>query len=188
MRRSRAQITDSNREDRHDGEAGGAEFSALAASVPLFLLVFPDDGAEFSAAAPDGEAGAGRDLKEALLDAAQEVGEVEETEILDKDGKPTGQFRRKATGKGGLKGYLKWAAVYRANAFIPQLGRVMPTQINVKAEAPKRVVYPSLEDSRAALRARGIDPDVIEKAMMPDFITDQRPVIEGEVEDDAKPN
>ena len=34
--------------------------------------------------------------------AAQEVGEVEETEILDKDGKSTGQFRRKATGKGGL--------------------------------------------------------------------------------------
>ena len=47
----------------------------------------------------------GRDLKEALLDAAEEVGEVEETEILDKDGNSTGQFRRKATGKGGLKGY-----------------------------------------------------------------------------------
>src|SRR6202140_1682676 len=39
--------------------------------------------------------------------------EVEETEILDKDGNSTGQFRRKATGKGGLKGYLKWAAVHR---------------------------------------------------------------------------
>jgi len=32
----------------------------------------------------------GRELKEALLDAAQDVGEVEETDILDKDGKPTG--------------------------------------------------------------------------------------------------
>jgi len=31
----------------------------------------------------------GRDLKEALLDAAQEVGEVVETEILDKDGNST---------------------------------------------------------------------------------------------------
>jgi hypothetical protein len=82
----------------------------------------------------------GRDLKEALLDAAQEVGEVEETEILDKDGNSTGQFRRKATGKGGLKGYLKWAAVHRANAFIPQLGRVKPLQVNVKADTPKRVV------------------------------------------------
>ena len=26
------------------------------------------------------------------------------------------------TGKGGLKGYLRWAAVHRANSFIPQLG------------------------------------------------------------------
>jgi hypothetical protein len=116
----------------------------------------------------------------------EEVGEVEETEILDKDGNSTGQFRRKATGKGGLKGYLKWAAVHRANAFIPQLGRVMPTQINVKAEAPKRVEYPNLDDTRAALRARGIDPDIIERAMMPDFLTDQRPVIDGEVVEDEK--
>jgi hypothetical protein len=35
----------------------------------------------------------------------EEVGEVEEEEILDKDGNSTGKFRRKATGKGGLKGY-----------------------------------------------------------------------------------
>ena len=80
----------------------------------------------------------------------------------------------------------KWAAVHRANAFIPQLGRVMPTQINVKAEAPKRVVYPSLDESRAALRARGIDPDIIERAMMPKFITDERPVIDGEVVENEK--
>jgi hypothetical protein len=52
------------------------------------------------------------------------------------------------TGKGGLKGYLRWAAVHRANSFIPQLGRIMPLQVNVKAEMPKRVVYPSLEDTR----------------------------------------
>jgi len=38
------------------------------------------------------------------------------------------------------------------NAFIAQLGRVMPLQVNVKAEAPKRVVYPSLDDTRAAPR------------------------------------
>jgi hypothetical protein len=33
-----------------------------------------------------------RELKEALLDAAEEVGEVEEEEILDKDGNSTGKF------------------------------------------------------------------------------------------------
>jgi hypothetical protein len=89
-------------------------------------------------------------------------------------------------GDGGLEGYLEWAAVYHPGHFIPQLGRVMPLQVNVKAEAPKRVVYPSLEDTRAALRANGIDPDVIERAMMPDFLTDQRPVIDGEVVEDEK--
>jgi hypothetical protein len=44
-----------------------------------------------------------RELKEALLDAAEEVGEVEEEEILDKDGNSTGKFRRKATGKAGSR-------------------------------------------------------------------------------------
>jgi len=39
----------------------------------------------------------GRELKEALLDAAQEVGEVEEIEVLDADGKPTGMTRMRAT-------------------------------------------------------------------------------------------
>jgi hypothetical protein len=48
------------------------------------------------------------------------------------------------------------------------------------------VGYPSLDDTRAALRARGIDPDVIERAMMPKFITDERPVIDGEVVEDEK--
>jgi hypothetical protein len=65
----------------------------------------------------------------------------------------------------------------------------MPLQVNVKAEAPKRVVYPSLEDTRAALRANGIDPDVIERAMMPKFLTDQRADdVDVAVDDDAKPN
>jgi hypothetical protein len=58
---------------------------------------------------------------------------------LDRDGNPTGMTRLTATGKGGLKGYLKWAAIHRANAFIPQLGRIMPMQINVKTE-PKTVI------------------------------------------------
>jgi hypothetical protein len=51
-----------------------------------------------------------RELKEALLRAAEEVGEVEEVPILDKDGKPTGKMRYRATGKNGLVGYLRWAS------------------------------------------------------------------------------
>jgi hypothetical protein len=43
-----------------------------------------------------------------------------------------------------------------------------------RSSTPKRVVYPSLEDTRNALRANGIDPDVIERAMMPKFLTEQQ--------------
>jgi hypothetical protein len=118
-----------------------------------------------------------RELKEALLDAAEEVGEVEEEEIFDKDGESTGKFRRRATGRGGLKGYLKWAAVHRASSFIPQLGRIMPLQVNAKADVkPKRVPYRSYAEICDALRAKGIDPEVMERAMMPKFITDQKTI------------
>jgi hypothetical protein len=82
---------------------------------------------------------------------------------------------RKATGKGGIRGYLRWAAVHQSTQFIPQLGRVMPLQVNVKdATKPPRVPYRSLDEIRAALRAKGIDPDVIERSMEPKFIQEQR--------------
>ena len=129
------------------------------------------------------------DMKEALLAAATNVGFVREEDLLDKDGKSTGKTELKWDGDGGLEGYLEWAAVYHPGHFITQLGRVMPLQINVKSETkPKRVPYRSYADLCAALRAKGIDPEVMERAMMPKFITDQRPVIDGEAEDDAKPN
>ena len=75
-----------------------------------------------------------RELKEALLRAAEDVGEVREQDILDADGKPTGRTRLVPTGKDGLIGYLRWAAVHRSNAFIAQLGRVLPLQVNAKSE------------------------------------------------------
>ena len=77
-------------------------------------------------------------VKEALLAAATRVGFIRENDILDKDGKSTGKTELKWDGDGGLEGYLEWAAVYHPGHFIPQLGRVMPLQVNVKAETPKR--------------------------------------------------
>jgi hypothetical protein len=65
-----------------------------------------------------------RELKEALLDAAEEVGEVEEEEILDKDGNSTGKFRRKATGKGGLKGYTVAPAASQPLILLGDLSRL----------------------------------------------------------------
>jgi hypothetical protein len=53
----------------------------------------------------------------------------------------------------------------------------MPLQVNVKADVkPKRVPYRSYAEVCDALRANGIDPEVMERAMMPKFITDQKTI------------
>lgn len=107
------------------------------------------------------------DLKQALLNAATRVGFIHEEDILGEDGKPTGQTRKTCNGEGGLEGYLMWAAVYRASHFIPLLGRVMPLQANVRTEQHTKVVYETVEQARARLIARRIDPEVLERAMAP---------------------
>jgi hypothetical protein len=44
---------------------------------------------------------------------------------------------------------------------------VIPLEMNVKSDTPKRVFYPSLEDTRNALRERG-------RAMMPPWPVPKR--------------
>jgi hypothetical protein len=55
---------------------------------------------------------------------------------------------------------------------IPQLGRILPLQVNVKTEQHTKVVYQTIEEARAELIANRIDPDVLERAMMPPFPTE----------------
>ena len=81
------------------------------------------------------------DLKEALLEAATRVGFVREVDVLDADGKPTGRKVPEWDGDGGLAGYLEWAAVYQPGHFIPQLGKVMPIQINAVASGRARSFF-----------------------------------------------
>ena len=58
----------------------------------------------------------------------------------------------------GELSYLKWLAEKHPQQFASLYGRIIPLEMNLKAETPKRVVYPSLDDTRAALRARGDRP------------------------------
>jgi hypothetical protein len=112
-------------------------------------------------------------------------GEVIEEPILGKDGKPTGMTRSVSTGKDGIKGYLKWAAIHRANAFIPQLGRVMPLQVNVRSEEKPVVHYETVEERRKAMIDAGWSPSVLaalEEAMEPKFLRDMREENEGQGE------
>jgi hypothetical protein len=69
----------------------------------------------------------------------------------------------------GEKAYLKWLAEMHPAQFAPLYGRLVPfeLQAKVKTEPPPKVVYTTVEEARAALIARRIDPDVLEKAMMP---------------------
>ena len=97
------------------------------------------------------------DLKDALLEAATRVGFVREVDVLDANGKPTGRKKPEWDGDGGLAGYLEWAAVFQPGHFIPQLGKVMPIQINAVARTETKTVvrYETVEERRAAMIAKG---------------------------------
>ena len=69
-------------------------------------------------------------------------------------------------GADGLVGYLKNLADNRKDLFMPLLGRALLLQPNLKSEKPV-VRYTTVEEARAACIARRIDPDVLDKAMMP---------------------
>ena len=119
------------------------------------------------------------DLKEALLEAATRVGFVREVPVLDADGEPTGRTKPEWDGDGGLAGYLEWAAVFQPGHFIPQLGKVMPIQINTVARTETKTVvrYETVEEPRQAMIAKGWSPAALaalEEAMEPKFLRDMR--------------
>ena len=72
-------------------------------------------------------------LSQALLLAAEEIGDVIEEPILNAKGKMIG-VKLTPSGEGGLVAFLKWAALNHTAAYMSQLGKVMPLQVNVKAE------------------------------------------------------
>jgi hypothetical protein len=63
-------------------------------------------------------------LKDAMLLAADQVGEIAVIKVLDDDGKPTGEIKYEYSGVDGLVGYLRWAAVHRPASFMMMLGRI----------------------------------------------------------------
>ena len=99
-------------------------------------------------------------LKDALLIAASELGEIRHIKVLDADGKPTGEIEYEYTGHDGLVGYLKWVGVHRPASFMALLGRVLPTQLNIKTTSSLKVIYKTVAETRQALEESGIN-DVI---------------------------
>ena len=109
--------------------------------------------------------------------AAHETGYVEEVEVLDAEGKPTGKFEDKVIEEGEL-GYLKWLARYHPSQFAPLYGRVVPLEMNLKTETKVNVKYETVEEVRAGLLERGMPLKMIEAmeaAMEPKFETQRLP-------------
>jgi hypothetical protein len=81
------------------------------------------------------------------------------------------------SGEGSLVAYLKRAALNHTAAYLSQLGKVMPLQVNVKSEEKAVVHYETLEERRAAMLAKGWAPSALaalEEAMEPKFLRDMR--------------
>ncbi len=95
---------------------------------------------------------------------------IREEPIVDKEGKQLGGTRLLATGQDGLRGYLRWAAINKAESFIGLLGRVLPSTLNVKTDTKVTVEYGTMEERRAALIERGFDPDALDRAALPRFL------------------
>jgi hypothetical protein len=110
-----------------------------------------------------------------IRQAAEETGYIASVPVLDDEGNPTGKLEDKVIETGelgylietGELGYLKWLARNHPQQFAPLYGRIIPLEMNVKdTTKPPRIPYRSVEEIKAALRAKGIDPDVIQRAMM----------------------
>ncbi len=113
-----------------------------------------------------------KNLRDLILQAAEEVGFVKRIEKFDAEGKSIG-FEPVSTGDEGMKGYLKWAAVHQPARFLAMLTRILPMQINAKTESPgfqPDVRYRSFAEVRADMRAVGYSEEKIES-----LIADLRP-------------
>jgi hypothetical protein len=104
-------------------------------------------------------------LKDALLDAATELGFPEEVTLLDDDGRPTGVIKMTKTGIDGLQGYLEWLGLNNPRTFAVLLGRVLPTQLNIKTTSSLKVTYKTAAEARQALEERGINDVIVSEIL-----------------------
>ncbi len=105
-----------------------------------------------------------KNLRDLILQAAEEVGFVKRIEKFDAEGKSIG-FEPVSTGEEGMKGYLKWAAVHQPARFLAMLTRILPMQINAKTESPGSwtdVRYRTSAEVKADLKAAGYSDERIE--------------------------
>jgi hypothetical protein len=55
--------------------------------------------------------------------------------MIVQDGKPTGAIKMLKTGFDGMQGYFEWLGLNNPRSFAALLGRVLPTQLNIKTSS-----------------------------------------------------
>jgi hypothetical protein len=95
----------------------------------------------------------GHDLMTLVMEAAAETGFV----AKDEKGQPV------ATGNEGVKGYLKWAALHKAERFLALMARVAPKQ--VFADVTHHDAVMTREEVEAEMRERGIPVELLNSIM-----------------------
>jgi hypothetical protein len=95
----------------------------------------------------------GHDLMTLVMEAAAETGFVRKNE--------SGQMV--GTGEEGVKEYLKWAAIHKAERFIALMARVAPK--HVFADVTHRDAVMTSEEVEAELRERGIPVEMLQSLL-----------------------
>jgi hypothetical protein len=63
------------------------------------------------------------------------------------------------------QGYLEWLSMNRPASFAALLGRVLPTQLNIKTASSLKVTYKTVEEANKALRDVGITDVMVNEIM-----------------------
>jgi hypothetical protein len=109
-------------------------------------------------------------LKDAIIKAAEELGEMEYVRT-GRNGTSRWNWRK---GKGGLLGYLKWMGVHEPKAFAVLLGRVIPLHVVGDVDHTHHVLRDKA-DIQEELRERGIPIRTIFPKALPPPSIDNRP-------------
>jgi hypothetical protein len=107
------------------------------------------------------------ELKECILQAVHDVGEIRYVEIPgdDKDRKP--KYKRLVDGLDGATGYMRFLAIEHPTTMATLLGRVLPLQVLTQFRGELEIRhYQSIDDARASARARGLPIDTIEQLLL----------------------
>jgi hypothetical protein len=101
-------------------------------------------------------------LKDAILEAAAQVGDLTGLEVSEKA----------KTGIGGLTGYLKWIAVHHPKPFVSLLGRLLPLQQIQTVDHYSATIYKSYREVAIEFDGFGLSIDAIQKLKSMDLRPD----------------